>query len=59
MDLADQAQLQALPLEQTFQRKPEGPKATGRCLNCDKKLPLTHRWCDAECLADWRARQPK
>ncbi|HQU89224.1 MAG TPA: hypothetical protein PK620_06435 [Denitromonas sp.] len=35
------------------QRKPEGPKATGYCLNCDAPLAPDLRWCDAMCRDDW------
>lgn len=34
-------------------RRPEGPKPTGRCYNCDAPVPDKHRWCDAECREDW------
>ena len=30
-------------------RKPAGPVATGRCLNCNALLPPGMRWCDALC----------
>ncbi len=32
-------------------RKPNGPSPTGHCLNaeCGEKLPVGHRWCDANC----------
>ena len=32
-------------------RKPNGPVATGRCLDstCDEPLPNEQRWCDATC----------
>lgn len=35
------------------QRKPEGPVATGHCLNCDARLAPKQRWCDALCRDDW------
>ncbi len=38
-------------------RKPEGPKATGRCLSCEKKLAEGLRWCDAACRDDWQREQ--
>lgn len=34
-------------------RKPEGPKAKGKCYTCDAPLPMTHRWCDAQCRDDF------
>lgn len=41
-------------------REPEGPKATGYCLNCGQELlPWSgqpQRWCDAECRDDWEKR---
>lgn len=53
MDLADQAQQQNEILGSHIPRKPEGPSATGRCLNCEEKLPPGVRWCDADCRTDW------
>lgn len=38
-------------------RKPEGPKATGKCLCCDAVLPIGMRWCDSSCRDDWQAEQ--
>lgn len=37
-------------------RRPEGPAATGYCLNCGEQLEHNHRWCDADCRRDWEAR---
>lgn len=34
-------------------KKKNGPKATGRCLNCDAPLSDDHRWCDLNCRDDW------
>lgn len=34
-------------------RKPEGPQANGKCFTCGEGLPLTHRWCDANCRDDY------
>lgn len=50
-DLADDANNQAEMLlnVQLKARMKEGPKAKGKCLNCEKKLPRGVRWCDAEC----------
>lgn len=36
-------------------RKPEVPKATGRCLNCDEPTP--GRFCDTDCRDDWQKRE--
>lgn len=35
------------------QRKPEGPAATGFCLNCEARLRESARWCDTHCRDDW------
>jgi hypothetical protein len=32
-------------------------EATGRCLNCDAKVPKGHRWCDHDCMKDWEKRK--
>lgn len=40
----------------TKQRKPEGPVATGWCLNCDEKLGQGRRFCDADCRDDYEKR---
>ena len=34
-------------------RKPEGPAATGYCLNCEAHLAPRQRWCDVACRTDW------
>jgi hypothetical protein len=34
-------------------RKPSGPIATGRCLNCDEIVSDERRWCDKDCHSDW------
>jgi hypothetical protein len=39
------------------QRKPDGPEATGHCLNCDARLAARQRWCDAPCRDDWEKAQ--
>lgn len=26
---------------------------TGECLNCFEPVPVSHRWCNAECRRDW------
>ena len=35
------------------QHREEGPAATGECLNCEERLPMGQRWCDAACRDDW------
>lgn len=32
-------------------RRPNGPAATGRCLDptCDEEQPVGQRWCNADC----------
>lgn len=37
-------------------RKPEGPVATGFCLNCGDVL-LEVRWCSRECRDTWQRKQ--
>lgn len=34
-------------------RQPNGPAATGHCLNCETPMPDGRRWCDADCRDDW------
>ena len=34
-------------------RKPEGPKATGKCLWCGEELEDGRRWCDFSCMCYW------
>ena len=38
-------------------RKPEGPKATGFCLNCGEALEDGRRFCDFDCMSQWEKRQ--
>ena len=38
-------------------RKPSGPVATGRCLNCGAVLARGLRWCDSACRDDWEKDQ--
>lgn len=52
IDLAQERDEKLLEAQRAF-RKPEGPKATGKCLTCDEPLPETHRWCDASCRDDY------
>lgn len=36
------------------QRAPDGPAATGYCLNCEAALHSQKlRWCDVNCREDW------
>lgn len=43
-----------------LQRRPEGPVACGVCLNCGEPVSTPGvRWCDADCRADWEARQAR
>lgn len=37
-------------------RKPEGPVATGFCLNCGEPLEPGVRWCNRDCSTDWSKR---
>lgn len=59
MDIADQAQLQNELREgaRLAYRKPEGPKATGRCLNCNDVVPKGQKFCDIYCSEDWDYRE--
>lgn len=58
MDLADLAQTQNMVLDAVLQkqRKPEGPKANGRCLNCNEKVADGKKFCDLECSEDYEYR---
>ncbi len=40
-------------------RKPEGPKATGKCLWCGEELADGRRWCDRACCAAWEKSNKK
>lgn len=53
MDDIDRAQVNIEALTKNPPRKPEGPAATGFCLNCDHPLPEGLRWCDGLCRDDW------
>ena len=51
-----QAELEAQALAN---RMPEGPKATGHCLECGHPFAVHkdgRRWCNAECRDDWEKR---
>jgi hypothetical protein len=54
-DIIDQANEAAelFRLASLSQRKPDGPDATGHCLNCDARLLPKQRWCDVMCREDW------
>lgn len=34
-------------------RKPEGPKATGKCLWCGETVEDGRRWCTVDCRDMW------
>lgn len=52
-DIANAEQARLLELQLTV-RRPEGPRATGRCLTCGQHpLPAGRRWCDAVCRDEW------
>lgn len=55
-DLADQAQIQAAPLNTTDYKRKEGPPPVGQCYNCGEMLRGPARWCDADCRQDWERR---
>ncbi len=38
-------------------RKPEGPKATGYCLECGEPIGGARRWCGSECRDSWQRRR--
>lgn len=58
-DIAEKEQARLLELQLTV-RKPEGPAATGRCLNCNHgPLAAGHRWCDAGCRDEWELMRGK
>lgn len=54
-DIIDQANAAAevFHREAITRRQPEGPPATGYCLNCDAHLAPKQRWCNLDCRADW------
>lgn len=57
-DIADQAddQLAAFTKTAMANKKPEGPKYTGFCANCDAPLEAPLRWCDVACREDHQTR---
>ena len=66
---------QDLTREALSKRMPEGPKATGYCLQCGAEFvtvqrggtvrpgrevrDMTRRWCDSQCRDDWERAQTK
>lgn len=41
-------------------RKPEGPRATGFCLECGEPVEECRRWCGPACRDSWqRRRRPR
>jgi hypothetical protein len=38
-------------------RRPEGPAATGECLECEEPVGAGVRWCCAGCRDDWQRLQ--
>ena len=52
IDLAQERDAKMLE-SQIAVRKPEGPKANGKCHTCAEPVPTTHRWCDATCRDDY------
>ena len=57
LDLLTEREELAGPARIAASRKPVGPEATGRCLNCDEHVPTGSRWCNAECFSDWQKRE--
>ena len=59
MDICDQADAQnEIAIAAALaKRQPEAPKPTGRCLNCNEKIPKTQRYCDGDCRADHEYRE--
>ena len=57
MDEADRAsqEVEYFRTEAQRQRKPEGPRYTGRCANCDAPVAPGLRWCDALCRDEWES----
>lgn len=55
MDEADRAsqEVEYFRTEAQRQRKPEGPRYTGRCLWCGEIVGGTMRWCSVECTREW------
>ena len=58
-DIIDQANEAAEVFRRSAlsQRAPEGPAATGHCLNCEARLRVGSRWCDVHCREDWEKTQ--
>jgi hypothetical protein len=62
-DPVDDAQ-EHIEREEAVRRKYRHPpklevEPTGECLNCAMPVPVSHRWCDSACRADWEKWQKK
>jgi hypothetical protein len=62
-DPVDDAQ-EHIEREEEARRKYRAPvrleaEPTGECLNCEMPVPVSHRWCNAECREDWAKWQKK
>ena len=44
---------------QAMRKAAEPIVSTGECLNCGTPVLPPKRWCDAECCADWDARNAR
>lgn len=60
-DIADKAEEQEEMARQAalIIRRREGPKWTGRCLNCGELVERPFRWCNEDCREDWMKREGK
>jgi len=56
-DIADIQNTKALEADIKYRRRPDGPKATGKCLYCNCALTPGVRWCDKGCQEDWETEQ--
>lgn len=58
MDEADQTQQRIeAELEQAMKLKRPALPFTGYCYNCAEMVDTSHKFCDADCMADWEHRQ--
>lgn len=56
-DEIDRAQAREQQLREAalkHHRKLEAPSQGGECLWCGDKLPITRRWCNADCRDAWQ-----
>lgn len=55
MDEADCAdkQTEAFLKYSAMKKKPEGPEATGQCLQCGENVAAPRRWCNADCRDEY------